>query len=367
MRTAIKLICVPALFISSSWALSMVRLNASVDRLSLNLSNQKADWHENDKCAPAIPPFQSVESRYADPETGKLIGDKKGMISEVTAARHTLYALASYMAYSPEDMAPDILTESFPGVTKVDYVEIGLPDKLPGDLRLDVYKLPGKQATLLIAFRGTNDFKDWYSNSYWITGWLPFENAYVSARAAFKRIRTWAQEIYGEAVVSYVTTGHSLGGGLAQHVAAGFPCVSAVTFNSSPVTARFVYAVPFDGSRVIGIREKDDELTRFANLIFGVPRDSDIYRDQPLQLVSAKEKCEKKRNDCPEMQHSMLELSVSMARMVAECVKTEPKGCGYNIRHDEFSQDQYTSVSNFYCSTYGKWSQDIEICPPTMP
>src|SRR4051794_17343986 len=70
--------------------------------------------------------------------------------------------------------------------------------------------------------------------------------AYDTARSEFRAIRAFVKERLGERDVSYITTGHSLGGGIAQHIAYGFPCVSAVVFDTFFVTNTYYYEQPYE-------------------------------------------------------------------------------------------------------------------------
>src|SRR5262249_23814172 len=76
---------------------------------------------------------------------------------------------------------------------------------------------------------------------------------YNDARRAFEQIRADALKQANGRPVTFVLTGHSLGGGLAMHIAFGFPCVSAVVFNASPVVNRHLYQEPFDGTTILNV------------------------------------------------------------------------------------------------------------------
>ena len=131
---------------------------------------------------------------------------------------------------------------------------------------------------IMVAFRGTevvwNDWNDWLlGNASSITQWLPVQNQYQLARKQFNLIRKIAK-IHNKALnnaqekpMYYYVTGHSLGGGLAQHIAEAFPCVSAIVFNSSPVTLSYRLNPRIRRGYIIDIVENHD-LLRLVSLIF---------------------------------------------------------------------------------------------------
>lgn len=80
-------------------------------------------------------------------------------------------------------------------------------------------------AEAVVAYRGTDDAKDWLHNV------TPFMDQVPEAVRVFKAIR----DSYGVTRPRMVATGHSLGGGLALHMALTIPDVEALAYNSSPV------------------------------------------------------------------------------------------------------------------------------------
>lgn len=122
---------------------------------------------------------------------------------------------------------------------------LGLPDGCEDELGLmfNVWKRTVKDQTyVVIAFRGTGGAKDWiYGNFWWLTRLLP-ETQYSRAQAHARRIIQHFEEeekAFGRKNPPvFITTGHSLGGGLAQHVLYAFPrqVSQAIVFAPSSVT-----------------------------------------------------------------------------------------------------------------------------------
>ena len=99
-----------------------------------------------------------------------------------------------------------------------------------------------KPKVVAIAFRGTEagDWRDWWSNLWWLTRFLPGDNQYAACEHEFDGVfAEFADELKaGETV--FITTGHSLGGGLAQCLRYLWPLDvrQCYAFDPSPATAR---------------------------------------------------------------------------------------------------------------------------------
>lgn len=241
------------------------------------------------------------------------------------------YAVASWNAYYDGPDQRYVLTKHSPQWKKIERVT------RPGGLVLDYYfdDTHPDLLSVLVAFRGTDisDVGDWISNLSWITYWLPFPNQYDQARDVFRDIRRRARQAAGDRKVTFVTTGHSLGGGLAQHIAFGFPCTSAAVFDGSFVVNKFLLAPPVESAQVVNIYEDRDELSRVRRLL-RFDTETEEYRQFNMNVVVNQP-----------LEHELLRLTVGMAGMVVNCQGQSKYKCAIP------AADQ--RARNLYCPTYG--------------
>lgn len=135
-------------------------------------------------------------------------------------------------------------------------------------LFVEVWEKQSSPAVIAIVFRGTefNSVKDWISNLRWFLRFVPwYEDQYtvVSRRVGREfvdRLAAHRPELTGDGAkaVRIVAVGHSLGGGLAQHVAYSMPLTSSAGTPVPRVSS--VYA--FDPSPVTGSSSVASELRR---------------------------------------------------------------------------------------------------------
>lgn len=100
-----------------------------------------------------------------------------------------------------------------------------------------------------LAFRGTWGVKDWYyGNARWFTRFITKDDQYrraeVYAKSVIDHFRTMAATESSTKALRFYATGHSLGGGLAQHVLYKYP-------------RDFLQAYAFDPSSVTGFTDQD--------------------------------------------------------------------------------------------------------------
>jgi len=207
-------------------------------------------------------------------------------------------------------------------------------------LHYAVYYKQGDPFEVLVALRGTrlDSLDDLKANFSWFTGGV-LSNEYDLARSEFQSIRLEAIKAAQGRKIRFVTTGHSLGGGIAYHLAYGFPCVSAVGFDTSPVWNVFRYDNPFTPIS-INLHDRLDWLTRISRLPFP-EHDSNSHRWYPLDLQYSGFK------------HSITKFAVGMAGMVTNCQNA--KGCKIPLADD--------SARKLYCPTYGH-QDGLAICEP---
>lgn len=247
----------------------------------------------------------------------------------VSANAYLEFAVASLNAYGHDGMPGGFtLARHSPQWGKLKTVKNG------SGLSFDVYLKDGPELlSVLIAFRGsdTYDTGDWQANLAWFSAWLPIRNQYDDAREAFIEIRRMAYLLAHGRKVTFFATGHSLGGGIAQHIAYAFPCVSAPIFNASFVVLKYRLAEPFTGVPIVHIYEDLELVTRLRRLLF-VDRETMYYRHYRVKAV-----------DMRMFSHSMAGLAVGIARNVVTCQRVS--SC--MVARDDLR------ARRLYCPTFG--------------
>ena len=96
----------------------------------------------------------------------------------------------------------------------------------------------GECVTYAIVFRGTVGFSSWIANAHWFFKWLPIQDQYDQIKYIVPDIVNRIREQHPDGQpINIIATGHSLGGGLAQHACyISEEIKTAYVFNSSPVT-----------------------------------------------------------------------------------------------------------------------------------
>lgn len=105
-------------------------------------------------------------------------------------------------------------------------------------------KIEVDKVIVALVFRGTDDASDWWTNFRWVTRYVPFvRDQYMQVQSLTPLLVNAIHERHNGRKIHIVTTGHSLGGGLAHQAAYISDRVKEVfAFNSSPVTG--FYSVP---------------------------------------------------------------------------------------------------------------------------
>ncbi|MGL5363519.1 MAG: hypothetical protein ACRDBH_11600 [Bosea sp. (in: a-proteobacteria)] len=282
---------------------------------------------------------------------------------EIVANAYGLFAAASSDAYEPPDdlkkSRPFAIADGDPvlrplglraGETGWQRVKKG-PHQGNG-LAFDVYhKNEPNRLIVLVAYRGTDGWfgADVIANLSWLTQWFnPFDQ-YRDAATQFSDVVQAAKARARGKPIAFVTTGHSLGGGLAQHIAHLFPCVSTVTFNPS-----FVTNAPLFGGQTppvkVRVYEDKDVFSRFAGRVTNTKTDA-LYRMNGALGEGIGD------------QHSMEQLSAALMRTALDCMKRDK--C--ELRNAKEARDLRNAFTVF-CRRYaGLRSRVDDVCVRNAP
>jgi hypothetical protein len=178
----------------------------------------------------------------------------------VAAARFAPWALMSALAYANAETCASgqgldhreraplerLLRESVSGAPWERVPELAMDGGCEDDLGFfyEVWKRRTPDGLdVAIVFRGTTSgTDDWlYGNLWWFTRFVFKDDQYTRARLLARRVlnHEWTQALPADSRVRFFAAGHSLGGGLAQHVLYAFPkqIKQALVFDPTAVTA----------------------------------------------------------------------------------------------------------------------------------
>ena len=186
-----------------------------------------------------------------------------------------LVRMAIFAADVYSDGAPELLSYLSPNWKKLVFTSEDRKSLFPNEsisgLYFDLWS--NKQERIsVIAFRGTDGPLDFYSNFHWLTKYLPFETQYQKVRNATPKLVSWLQQKNAQDHMIY-TTGHSLGGGLAQYALYSHKLIKeAYAFNSSPVTGwsdidEKTREINVVGNKVVRVHENKEVLEFFRLLM----------------------------------------------------------------------------------------------------
>ena len=203
--------------------------------------------------------------------------------TEVISAYYGLYAAYAANMYDDEHFSFALENErkwaKFP-------IEQEVTEPIGEFKSRSYYRIENGVVHAMIVFRGTVNWLggSGISDFSYVTQLINPYDQYNTARQVFGRFQKNVLDQFPDQKVRFYAVGHSLGGGLARHISAAFPCVHAIAFNSSFVSNKYRLERRFDENN------SDAELNNSSIKIFNFKSRNDVVdvfanRD-PLTFIS---------------------------------------------------------------------------------
>jgi hypothetical protein len=183
-----------------------------------------------------------------DPETNQPLGKRAGSMREFCEDATSFYLPPGFELMQPGKQPP-----------------LGAPahgwDSGKLNYNVVAQRVPGGNNRAFIIFRGTDDKGDWFANMRWFTRVIPLlSDEYEQLQRILPELASVVHQEYGDNA-TITAVGHSLGGGLAQMAAYGFPWGSQTSnidtvyaFDPSPVTGFYSVAEGLRKRNSVGLR-----------------------------------------------------------------------------------------------------------------
>ncbi len=196
---------------------------------------------------------------------------------------------------------------------------------------------------VVTCIRGTDSKKDWSTNIDAGLGFPRKQNQYLIIDGVYDNIRAFAEKRFGKKV-HYLAVGHSLGGGLAEHLANCFIATTSISFDPSFVT--YSARCKFKNSNKIRVYEKGEpfyKIEKFRGRFINRSRGG-LIKVYNLNSIELGEKNSFR-------QHNMLGLAAGMLRLSLSCLTENYPNCELKKNKDFVS---LKIAEHLYCDSLNK-------------